>query len=422
MKQFMMILSLLCCLHTAIIANYPVSRDATLVEVTSPSEVVVESVGIYRSDAFFKKRDVKKHGTQKALLDAKRAGLYYLLFSGSDPILNSEEDQRRFDPHVSYFFSTSFVNALVSQTHDHITTIALNKGRGVKVRVSLKYHRDTLIQALESYGIIFSTQSLTQQLGYPQIMVLPQTQSSQSPLTVLNNNARAKHCAGVIESYLSNKKFDVIIPSQGQLVDSMSRSIADISSETADSLYDIALSIGSDIYIDFAVSITDAAYTTEQVAVTLRAFETTTGRLLGSDTGYATPRKGQSQLGIEEATNQALTTVLSRIKTYWEDDLSKGIQYKLVISIESSTLSSDDIFTTQDQIFSVLEDLSQWTKELIVTPQTMDIILWCDADLYPKSRLLIQDLKTQLDKVIKPLSVQVTQQNRKYIFLTLENT
>ena len=80
-------------------SSLPYSKQATIVDTSSPSEVVLESTGIYYSDfksARARKKDIIKYGILEASIDAKKAAIYSLLFMGTDPILSTDEERDAF--------------------------------------------------------------------------------------------------------------------------------------------------------------------------------------------------------------------------------------------------------------------------------------------------------------------------------------
>ena len=418
-KKLLIILAFSLFFNCLIYADLPNLKEARIIEQSSPREVILESTGVYHSKKLRKKLDIRKFGLSNAILDAQRSAIYFLLFQGTDPILSSDDERNRFVIFQHRVFKEENVRSLISFTSQKMQKITLNKGRGYKVIATVQVNKDALVKQLEDANIIFSKEELTTILGYPQIMVLPQTVTGKTALEVLDSDLDAKHAAGVLESYLTNKSYDVVMPSQTAQLNTMISSVLNQSNTKRDSSYELALSIGSDIYIDFSISHSKSAYDTDQYAVTIRAFETTTGRLLGSETGYSKPRKGQKQLSIEEATLSGLGNVLSRVMNYWEDDLSKGIQYKLIATIDSDKIKSQDIYDLQNNFIKIIEQYSNWSKENIITSQTMDLTLWCDSDRYSKSRLIVRDLMKDFRKNLKKYTFNITNQNRKLIIIEI---
>ena len=409
-----------CASHSAIVA-LPESREATILEMSSNSEVLIEAVGIFNSTQKSRrkrKREVKKHGIKYAIEDAKKAAVYYLLYNGTDPILSNEDDIERFQNIETEFFNNENINEMVTYiSPSPKNIIRLNRREGVKVIVDCKINRDFVLSILEKNEVIFSKNELIELLGYPIIMVLPQANEDTSPLDVLKENKEASHLAGFIESYLSREKYEVIIPQQTESLNEMVQALQ--TPNQKDSAYQLALSIGSDIYFDFTVSSSESGYDTEQYAVSIRAYETTTGRLLGSETGYSKARVGEAFLSIEEAAIGAMTNIMARVINYWKEDLEKGIQYKIITTFEVEEDDQDKLYELQQTYLNLLEEKALWTKESIFTNKTVDIRLWCDPERYTKSRLLIMDIKKEFRDQFKKYKLNIINQNRKLIIFNM---
>ena len=165
----------------------------------------------------------------------------------------------------------------------------------------------------------------------------------------------------------------------------------DLGDREEDYAYQLALSIGSDIYINFLVQ-EDAGYGTKKYALTVRAYETTTARLLGTETGYSQGRKGELMVSVEEAMNDAIDKVLARVTEYWKKDVDKGIQYKLIFNL-STDFDEDEIEEIQFALMDAIEEMSNSSKENIVTNQTVDYLIWCDAEKYNKSSKVYRYVK-----------------------------
>lgn len=130
--------------------------------------------------------------------------------------------------------------------------------------------------------------------------------------------------------------------------------------------------------------------------------------------------EGQDYVSIEEATLSALGNVLTRVLNYWEADLSKGTQYKVIAQIDSTSMSNDDILLLQENFFKILEQYSNWTKENIVTTRTMDVLVWADPQDYAKARLLTSALLKDFKQNLKQFDFELINQNRKLIMFTIK--
>jgi len=186
-----------------------------------------------------------------------------------------------------------------------------------------------------------------------------------------------------------------------------------------DIAYTMALSIGSDVYITFGGLFEDAGFNTQRYAMTVRAYETTTARLLGSETGYSQGRQGEASLSIEEAMNAAITNVLSRIMSYWQDDALNGIQYKLVVSINSS-FSNRDVDDIHDAFMDAVASISKRYRENVATRQTLDYLVWADAESYPNTRALFRDIRDRFDRTAFGAGLTTVNINRKMILLSID--
>ena len=332
MNYFYKALSLSTFLFTLVAAQYPLSREAKIIEQVSPTEVMVEATGEYKGSGKndkSKKKDVKNNGLRRAIHDSKRAAIHHLLFSGTDPILQSNDEKMKFDNFSSkdnYFFDSKNLNLFISfEEQDLRKRLSTDGGKGLKVVKRYKINIEKLKNDLISRELISSLADLTDSIGNPFIMVLPRVDKGQSPIEFLASDDYASHAASVVQSYLTANQYEVVVPDQAASLEAMNSAQMDVKERDEDIAYQLALAIGSDVYIDYKGSFEDAGYGTQRYALEARAYETTTARLLGSETGYSQGRSGDQKVSIEEAMNDAIAKVLSRVNQYWKKDLKNGI-------------------------------------------------------------------------------------------------
>lgn len=408
---------------TVVWAGLPVSREATVLDVSSASEVLLESVGVYKSQEKRKrkrKKDVKRNGISKAVQDAKSAAVYYLLFNGTDPLLADADELERFQKIESDFFTDAIINeAIVYQEGKPHKTVSLDSGQGVKVFVNIKVNMNFVRQVLEENLVIYSKDELVEALGYPQIMVIPVASEGKTVLESLNTDSKKQHAAGVIESYLTSKRYDVIVPNQLETLNKMASSLSNLKGIQVDPAYDLALQIGADVYLQYSIGESKAAYDTDQLSVTVKAFETTTSRLLATETGYSKPRVGAQFVSIEEALLGALNNVTQRIMKYWEQDLNKGVQYKVITYVDTQGLSEEEKEDVIDDIMDVFDVVSNSLKENVTTDNTFDVTMWCDHEQITSSRDLYRKIKDEFKQKQGKLKVKLVNRNRKLILLNL---
>ncbi len=404
-------------------AQIPVSKQATIIEAVSASEIMLEATGIYNGKGKKKKhkiKDVKSKGLAGAILDAKKSAVWALLFGGTDPILRSSQDKQAFNQHEGFFFSENNISNYISYEDSQLLKkLKIDGGQGLKIVKRFKVNKALLTKDLESRNVIAAREDLAQALGNPFIMVLPSVKKGENPLEVLTTNSAYKHAATVIESYLTARQYDVIVPQQQASFETLNSAQMDLGDREEDYAYQLALSIGSDIYIKYSGLQEEAGYGTKKYALTVRAFETTTARLLGSETGYSQGRKGELMISVEEAMNDAIDKVLSRVTEYWKKDVDRGIQYKLIFSL-STDFDEDEIEEVQFALMDAIEEMSNLSKENIVTNQTVDYLIWCDPSKYDKSSKVYRYLKKYYKKEGADGVLRKVNVNRKMILLKID--
>jgi len=404
-------------------SQLPVSKQATFIESVSSSEVMIEATGIYNGKGKkdkHKKKDVDKNGMSGAAMDAKKSAVYFVLFGGTDPLLSTVDEQQKFGAHQGFFFNKDNVSNYVTYEDTQvIKKLKINGGKGLKLVKRFKVNKELLTKDLEARNIIAARADLAETIGNPFIMVLPSVQKGKSPIDALRTNPAYKHAAAVVESYLTARQYDVIVPEQQESMESLNAAQMDLGDREEDYAYQLALSIGSDVYIEFSGVEEDAGYGTKKYALTARAYETTTARLLGTETGYSQGRKGELMVSVEEAMNDAIDKVLSRVTNYWKKDVDKGIQYKLIFNL-STDFDEDQIEEIQFALMDAIEEMSKSSKENIVTNQTVDYLIWCDPKKYDKSSKVYRYVKKYFKQEETEGTLRKVNVNRKMILLKVD--
>jgi ABC-type phosphate/phosphonate transport system substrate-binding protein len=124
-------------------------------------------------------------------------------------------------------------------------------------------------------------------------------------------------------------------------------------------------------------------------------------------------------VSIEEAMNDAIDKVLSRINNYWKSDLERGIQYKLVVNV-STDFDEDQVEEIQFAFMDAIETVAKSSKENIVTAQTMDYLLWCDPGKYDKSSKVYRYVKKAFKKAEVEGTLRKLNVNRKMVLLKVD--
>ncbi|PIO49208.1 MAG: hypothetical protein CMR00_00580 [[Chlorobium] sp. 445] len=392
----------------AVYAQVPKSQEATFVESYSPTEVTLKAKGI-------------GFNVDEAERDARKCAVYFLLYSANDAILQTPAEKEAFKAIEQEFFTDANINNYITFMSNSILSKVKLQDGSVKVEKLIRVNREKLKEDLVAKGAIAGTKDLAAIAGNPFIMVLPEVPKGQSPIAALQRDPNIKKGAEVIESYLTARRYEVRVPEQQDAVNdlvSAKKAVAGIQDDIA---YKLALSIGADIYISYNVKIEQGSIG-KKASVGCRAYETTTARLLGTETGYSPERPDVPEAAlIEEAMNFAIDRVLSRINAYWKEDIASGRQYKVIFRITGKFDDPDDL---TDALEDVLKEVTTKRKNNATTKETVDWILWQNS--YESERDFFKAISKafEANKNIKKLGAKLKRVNvnRKLMLLEIINS
>lgn len=399
--------------------NLPRAREAVLLESSSPSEVMVRATG-FGIDRKHRKPKAKTLD-KSANNDAKKTAVWFVLFGGSDPLLQTDGEKQKFEKIQEDFFKTDNIHKYISWEADYYgKRLKIDNGKMLKVEKTFKINKSLLEAELVKRSIIIKPASISKLVGMPTIMVIPETTGDITPLELLKIDPDIKKGAEVIESYLTAKKYTVIVPEQQRVLQELTATQYALGGAEEDYSYLLALSIGSDVYISYNVSVASRKIGSSRVkkaVVGCRAYETTTGRLLGTETGYSRERLAPNPALIEEAMNDAIDKVLSRISNYWKSDIKNGVQYKMIISV-SNSYDSDEAEDIIFKISDLLKEIASLLKENSVADYTYDVLIWVQLDQYPSATDIYRTLKSRYNGAgsVKKISI-----SRKLILLSVSD-
>ncbi len=387
--------------------NLPVSREATFIESYSPTEVTIRASGIGKDN-------------KEAELDGRRSAVYYVLISATDPILQTPEEKKAFEAVQDEIFDAKNISKYISfESTEYESRVRLADKR-IKITKVYRVNKKLLTDDLIARNVIKPKEEITEAIGLPFIMVVPEAPKGVSPIDLLRSDRLLKKGAEVIESYLTARKYDVQVPEQMETLSELAQAQAGLKGIEEDYAYQLALAIGSDVYITYNVKVEERYIGTTKVrkaVVAARAYETTTARLLGTETGYSGEYPVPEEAVVEEAMNDAIDKVLSRIMLYWKDDLTRGLQFKLLFRI-TGNFDED----THDEILmateSALKKICNRSKQNVVTDQTMDYIVWVNPKKYSSPLALYRDIRREIEASV-PVKVKRINANRKLLILEI---
>lgn len=415
MNRYKLVVSILFCVYLLGCAakappppltNVPASKEGAIEDYTNPSEILVYASGIGTD-------------TDSALLDARRAAVYVILSGGTDPLLQTLEEKNKFKLLQESFFSAPQIRNFISWEASMIKDRVRIEGGKLKIRKHFKVNRDLVRDWLIERGVLKERADIVE---IPiMMMVIPEVQKGKDPVQAMNSDSNLRHAAAVIKSYLTARQHDVQVPEQLEVIQQISDAQVALKGMEEDYSYQLALAIASDVYITYEINIntrTVGGTTVRKATTVVKAFETTTARLLGEETGYSKERPSMSSVVIEEAIHSAIDKILSRIDAYWKKDLKRGIQYKLILRIEGAfdEVQREDIAFA---IYDLLKEFCNITKEVIATATTLDYLVWAKSEKYSQSRDLYRDLRRSFPKEFKGGKIGSININRKLLLLKI---
>jgi hypothetical protein len=390
----------------------PNAAEATFVETYSSAEVVIKAKGIgFEAD--------------DATMDAQKAAIHFVILGGTDPLVQSAAERAAFEKVKGTFYDLRTLSNYIAYTSsNNVSLVKFSDGVNnmVKIEKMIRVNKSRLQQDLVTQGVLASSADVRESAGHPVMMVLPETPRGESPVQRLQTDATAKQAAQAIESYLTAQKYEVTVAEQTQTLNDLTSAQATLKNVQPDLAYQLALSVGADVYLTFTVQLEKGVNGGTRASAGCRAFETTTARLLGTETGYSKESSSAPTAAlIREAMTNAVDKVLSRVNAYWKDDVNLGYQYKVIIKLVGTY---KDAFALSDAVEETLTKFSARSKAGASGDKTFDYVVWHKE--HDTSTKFYRALAKELDATpvfqrskakLKRLSV-----NRKLLILSIDNS
>jgi hypothetical protein len=414
-----------CLIHTVLFAQSapPVSREATFIEANGEAEVLIRAKGIGAASGFF---GFDEEGSvRNAENDARKAAVYFVLNGGAglDGILKSPDEKRKFALIESDFWDDGNVAKFISWEAAHFENrVKMAGGEKIRLEKQFRVNRRALVELLVGRHILASVAEMTEEAGLPTIMALPEAKPGENPLELLRTDNVLRQAASAIESYLTVKKYDVIAPDQAEQIVQQQKNQLALRGKEEDLSYAIALSVGSDIYITYTVTIDSRSVGSSQVrkaSVSVRAYETTTARLLGTETGYSEESAAPATALVEAAIGNALNNIVTRINAYWKDDANNGQQYKVIITI-AGAFDEDTKYDIADAASRTLKKLCSRSKENTVSDKTIDYLVWVTDKEMQSPTGFFRELRKEFNANFTRGKLRQVNMNRKLMMLSVE--
>jgi len=403
--------------------NLPESRQATFIEAVTADEVLIKAKGIGGKSGFFGLKE--EESVKLAEIDARKAAVYLVVYGGAglDGLVRSDEEKRKFAPVEQELFTNDNIQKFIAwEANSFESRVKLAGGEKIRIEKQFRIKRAAIMNFLVDRRVIAKLEDVTEEIGLPTLMALPEVKPGQNPLDELRSNSVLKQGASVIESYLTQKKYNVVAPEQAQQLYEQQKAQLSVKGHEEDLSYMIALSVGSDIYVSYTITVDARKVGSSDVrkaSVSIRAYETTTARLLGVETGYSEESAAPATALVEAAMTNALNNVISRINSYWQDDLKNGAQYKIIFTIVGQ-FDQDAKYDIADAAAKTLKKIAGRVKENVVADNTIDYLVWIqDKDMQSPSALF-RELRREFNANFPQGKLKQITLNRKLIVVGVE--
>ena len=244
----------------------------------------------------------------------------------------------------------------------------------------------------------YANASAIQDIGTPIIMVSPNLTLKDGVPDLSSESPYSRTTAEAINGYLTKKNYEVkSVDGQAEL-SSILQMQSDIANTEDDLSYLASVALDADIYIKYTPEVTN-----DEVSVEVSAYETSTARLLGSQSAVVRNNGHTSKININSnigaAVRKAMPGLEQKILGYWKMDFAKGTQYKVVVNIkgEYSDSQTEDL---HDAIMKGLKSNFSSVKVNVMTAKTLDFVIYANPLKYKDS----QEVYTKIRQILKPIA------------------
>lgn len=367
--------------------KYPQTFDAQIITSLDPENVEVNSKGTWEH-------------IEGAIHEAKLNAMWAVI----QTLAQTDEEKSKIEANKESIFSEPDKYVRIEGSPKRTRT---PDGK-IRVEVKAIVRKKLLEDYLVSAGYIKKREEIIEVLENPSIVVIPDER--------VKNQNWIDFGVSEVNSYLTTKKFEVLNPETVQKLYEMAQQVEAVEGLPQDPTAKIALAIGADIYITLEGKFEEGRVgsdKTVKATASLKAFESTTGRLIGSSTGFSkelVAGPGKDRVTLAEAIRDAVDKLITQIMDYWKSDLKKGKQFLIFVYGDFKDLSS------QKDIIDSLKAISSEYKRETATSSLMTFRVWYKG----QSDDLIFALQDQLSK--RKLKLTPTMQNRKMIQIKTEKT
>lgn len=205
----------------------------------------------------------------------------------------------------------------------------------------------------------------------PSIMALPAgTKNLSQSLEVLNHEALSRAALNAINGYLTKKRYSVKSLEESSRVNETIAVQGEISGFDEDLSYVASLSFGADVYIKFSVDVHRG-----QILANLSAYESTSGRMLGTQTATVNDNGTRQEELVASAVHKALPSLEKKILAYFEEDFKIGVPYKVILK-----WNGEDGEPQYNRASRLLKQRFVKVQTNAITGRTADFTVYANSD------------------------------------------
>jgi nucleoid DNA-binding protein len=365
--------------------QYPQTFDAQIITSLDPENTEVIARGTWDH-------------VEGAIVEAKMNAMWAVI----NTLAQTDEEKRKIEANKVKIFSNP--DKYVRQ-EGGIKRTRTPDGR-INVEMKVIVRKKLLEDDLVSAGLIQKREEIIEVLENPSIVVIPDEK--------VKNQGWVEFGVNEVNSYFTTKKFEILNPDTIDKLYQMAEQIGIIEGLPQDPAAKIALSVGADIYVVVEGKFEEGQVgkdRTTKAAASLKAFETTTGRLIGSSTGFSKEviaGPGKDRVTLSEAIRDAADKLITQIMDYWKSDIKKGKQFLIFVYGNFENLQR------QADITSAIKNISADYKREVASKNLITFRVWYKG----KSDEIIFSLQDELSK--RNLKLTPTMQNRKMIQIKVD--
>ena len=223
----------------------------------------------------------------------------------------------------------------------------------------------------------------------PSVMVLPENAKNiHESVHILAENPFAKAAANAINGYLTEKQFLVKAVEGSAKIDEVVTLQSEIAGQDEDLSYIASLSFGADIYIKFTTDIRHG-----KILASLSAYESTSGRLLGSQSSTVNDNGTRKEELIASAVHKALPGLLKTVQAYWDEDSQIGTPYKVILHF---TGEFNDLDGAHARVSTLLKQQFAKVNTNAMTDRTSDYTIYANPHDFGDSYEVYNALRAAL--------------------------